>query len=49
MENETCETCEGSGYIWRKGPDGKSWMCDCDDDNCNAFGQMDEPSDDATE
>lgn len=39
---DTCETCDNSGYVWRKGPDGKDWMYDCDNDDCNAFGQMDD-------
>lgn len=42
MMHEPCETCEDSGYVWREGPDGKSWMCDCDDEDCNAFSQLDE-------
>ena len=38
-----CETCNGSGYVWVD--DGKrSTMRDCPDDNCNAFGQMDDSS-----
>lgn len=37
----TCETCENSGYVWIE-KDGKSWMIDCDDEDCNAFGQLDD-------
>lgn len=44
-----CETCADSGYVWRTGPDGREWMCDCDSDECDAFGQLDGDVEDESE
>lgn len=40
--NNPCETCDDTGYVWREGPDGRDWMFDCDNEDCNAFGQLDD-------
>ena len=48
MNPYPCDTCGDSGFVWREGPDGRDWMFDCDNDDCNAFGQLEE-FDDFTE
>lgn len=39
--DDECETCENSGYVWPEDEHGQTWMSDCPNDECNAFGQFD--------